>query len=70
MSDQPGTLEQLAILLGRVLARVSARLGDDQLRETLAALGVALPPALLQQPAVVAARDALTSAADQLPAAV
>ncbi len=70
MSDQPGTLEQIARLLARVLARTSARLADDELRGTLAQLGIVFPPALLQLPAVKTARDALAVAADDLPQAI
>jgi hypothetical protein len=67
MSDQLGTLEQIALSLGKVLARTGARLAEDQLRGTLAQLGLVFPPALLQLPAVISARNALTSAADDLP---
>ncbi|HYT77205.1 MAG TPA: DUF6603 domain-containing protein, partial [Vicinamibacterales bacterium] len=67
MSQQPGTIEQLAIRLGRMLAGLGDSLGDAALFETLARLGLALPPTLLQQPAVVSARNSLVSAADKLP---
>jgi len=70
MSDQPGTLEKLAILLGSILARAGARLSDDELSDTLATLGIVFPPALLQLPAVTTARSALVTAAGELPNAI
>ena len=70
MANQPGTLEQIAIGVARALSRLVDRFGDDELEESLARLGIAFPPALLAQPQVAAARNGLTAAAAQLPAAI
>jgi len=70
MSDQPGTLEKLAMLLGSILTRASARLGDDELSDTLATLGIVFPPALLQLPAVTSVRNTIVTAANDLPNAI
>src|ERR1051325_11722223 len=67
MANTPGTLEQIAIGLGRSLTRLTARLGDDELRDTLARLGLVVPPELMAQPPVVAARNALITAATSRP---
>jgi hypothetical protein len=70
MANQPGTLEQIAIHLARAVARLPERFAGDEFATTLARLGISFPPGLLADPAVVAARNALSTAADALPAKV
>jgi hypothetical protein len=70
MANTPGTLEQIAIGLGRALTGVTRRLSDAELRDTIARLGLVVPPELLTQPAVVTARNALVTSATALPTTI
>lgn len=70
MANQPGTLEQIAIGLARAIARLTERLKDQELQDTLARLGIVFPPALLAEPAVAAARNGLVTAAGDLPGTI
>ncbi len=70
MATKPGTVEQIAIRLARALAGLADRLVDDEFLETIARLGLVLPPAVLTQPAVVTARTTLTTSASALPATI
>jgi hypothetical protein len=70
MPNKPGTLEQIAIKLGRALTRLTARVGDEEIQDTLARLGLELPAELLAQPPVVAARNALSTSATALPTTI
>lgn len=70
MANKPGTLEQLAIRLGRALTRLTARLADEEIQDTLSRLGLVLPEELLAQPPVVAAQTALVTSAGALPATI
>jgi hypothetical protein len=70
MPIKPGTLEQIAVQLARALTRLSTRIEGDEFQNTLARLGLVLPPELLAQPAAVSARDALSTSAKALPAII
>lgn len=48
MAKTPGTLEQIAIRIGRVLTRLTARLDGEEIQETLARLGLVLPATIDQ----------------------
>jgi hypothetical protein len=64
--DQAGTLERLAGQLAAILAPIAGRLSDGQILATLADLGVQFPQALVTDPAITAARQAIINSAEQL----
>jgi hypothetical protein len=66
MSDQPGTLELVALELGRALGRVADRLSDRRVLVTFAELGVQFPPELLSDANFNAARGSLVTASERL----
>ena len=67
MPDGTGTLEQLALALGRVLAPLEAKLESGNVLELLADLGIELPPELLAQPGFADAVRTGSAAAARLP---
>ena len=66
MSESPGTLELAALELGRTLAQVGGRLGDERALDTFAELGVQFPEALLTNASFNSARGSITTAAGSL----
>ena len=66
----PGPLETLARILGDALSPLEARLQGDQVEDTLAQLGLRLPPGALASGALPAALEAAATACANLPASV
>ncbi|WP_048710057.1 DUF6603 domain-containing protein [Microvirga massiliensis] len=69
MPTEPGTFEQIALLLGEALQPLAQRLQPDRASGTLGQLGIYLPPELLT-PDLRAAIGAGASAAGELPALI
>jgi hypothetical protein len=67
VADPPGTLEQLALGLGRVFQPLETRLGSGDVLGLLEELGLTLPPALLGQQGFVTAIQTGATAAAGLP---
>ena len=67
MADQPGSLEQLALGLGRMLAPLESRLESGAVLELLSELGLSLPPQLTAQSGFVGAIESVGASAGQLP---
>ncbi len=70
MADQPGTLEQLALGLGRILRPLETRLESGEVIGLLEELGLALPPQLLAQGGFVTSVESVAASAGQLPQVV
>ncbi|MEV4442705.1 DUF6603 domain-containing protein, partial [Streptomyces sp. NPDC049577] len=66
MTERAGTLQRVALELARLLRPIAARLGDDQVLETFAELGVQFPNAFLTQSQISAARATVRGTAGQL----
>jgi hypothetical protein len=66
MTNRAGTLEQIAIILGRALQPLETRLTTGDVRGLFAELGLEFPPELLNQPAFTNALNLSTSSASQL----
>ena len=66
MPDDAGTFERVAEQLAGLLEPVTALLDEENVLDTLAELGVAFPEELLDDPAITAARETITGAAEQL----
>ncbi|MFC0678067.1 DUF6603 domain-containing protein [Lysobacter korlensis] len=66
MTAGAGTLERIALTVGKGLEPLAFRLNDDVVLETLARLGVAFPAALVTHPAITPARAATRQAAEGL----
>ncbi|WP_037309316.1 DUF6603 domain-containing protein [Amycolatopsis orientalis] len=69
MADQAGTLEQLALRLGRAVEQLGTALDDDHVLETFALLGVRFPAGFLTAPGITPARATAVGAAGALKAA-
>src|SRR4051794_7734239 len=67
--SEPGTFEQIAMLLGEALTPLAERLQPDKALDTLGELGIALPPDTLT-PAFRTALGSAATAAGDLPALV
>jgi hypothetical protein len=67
MADQPGSLEQLALGLGRMLAPLESRLESGAVLELLSELGLSLPPQLTAQQGFLSAIENVGASAGQLP---
>jgi hypothetical protein len=66
MTSRAGTLEQIAIILGRVLQPLETRLTTGDIRGLFAELGLQFPPELLNQPAFTNALNLSSRSASQL----
>lgn len=66
MADSAGTLEQLALRLGRAVGQLAIALDDAHVLETFAALGVRFPAAFLTEPNIAPARATAIGAAKAL----
>lgn len=67
MADSPGTIERLALVLGKMLKPLSARLESGDVLGLLGELGLALPPSLLTEPGFMTAIQTGGAAAGALP---
>ena len=67
MADQPGTIEQLALVLGRLLQPLAARLEAGDVLGLLTDLGLALPPTLNNDTGFSTAVSTCATAAGTLP---
>jgi hypothetical protein len=69
MPDQAGTLERLAVQLGRAVGQLAVNLDDGHALETFAALGVRFPAGFLNEQAITPARSTAAGAADAVDSA-
>src|SRR5271170_3717460 len=67
MADKPGTLEQLALVFGKMLQPLATRLDSGDVLGLLSDLGMSLPPTLNNDPGFSAAATTCGTAAGSLP---
>ncbi len=66
MAEQAGTVERLALALGRTVQRLASSVDDASALGTFAALGVELPEQFLTAPGITPARATLLGAGNDL----